>query len=122
MTFLLGGTVLPVVHRVHHGYQLAAHYGLDCDHTHGGWHPDFEFLDEEDCLLCQRDLDVSQVMLASTAVFHGEAGASKAPAGTVALVRHSPKSIRGPPVVMSAHTVRLQFMAAAGAPATLLYA
>ena len=46
---------MPSVHRVLHGLRIAVHYGLDCEHTHSAWHPDFEFLQEDDCLLCQRD-------------------------------------------------------------------
>ncbi len=61
VAFLLGGTVSPSAHLVHHGLRLASHYSGDCDHTHSGWHPDFEFLTEDDCLLCRRDVDEYQI-------------------------------------------------------------
>ena len=97
VAFLVGGTVSPSVHLVHHGLRLASHYSGDCDHTHSGWHPDFEFLAEDDCLLCRRDVDEYQIGLRNTEIWAFETRIASAPLIAAVHSVLTQRPIRAPP-------------------------
>ena len=123
-TFVLGGLLLPVAHRVHHGLEYAAQYDHDCDHTHPGWHPEFEFVDEDDCLLCQRVTDLAEGEFEQAASWLGSQCAACEPARVLVSTVQYQKPIRGPPAsaVALSQSHLFTITAAAGAPVTLLFA
>ena len=66
-TFVLGGLLAPILHRLQHAAEAVGHADDGCDPSRAGWHVAYQALDEDHCLLCERNL-VARTIFAATII------------------------------------------------------